>query len=203
MSEGQRIDLMNTIQQMKNPTFYTSGLNWLRCRYDTQSAAIDEMCLKGMTELEMVHEINRRGLNKKNKSTESILNRIRQHFKHLTLPLQEDAPHLKSKYTYDIWGHGLPLIQDSEGRWKFDLNKMEQIVGSATGNQKVAASVFYLPTKADIEFAESQLRKSEDEVISIESVLGQVERNFTNDGKLLKDNWRYITQRNIELWFGK
>lgn len=61
----------------------------------------------------------------------------------------------------------------------------------------------FLPQKANIEFAESQLRKSPEEVIGIEIVLDQVEANFVKAGKLLKANWREITKRNIEIWFSK
>jgi len=67
----------------------------------------------------------------------------------------------------------------------------------------IPATIFYLPTKADVEFAESQLRKSTDDVTGIENVLDQVEANLKIVGKPLKENWRQITRRNIELWFGK
>lgn len=112
------------MSELKHP----SGKTWLRHRPGSQAKVIDEMCLNGMTESEMVSEIIKKGLNVKEKSTDSLLKRIRQHFKHLSLPLQEDAPHAQSNYKYDVWGHGLPLIQDSEGRWKFDVIKIAQLI---------------------------------------------------------------------------
>lgn len=60
----------------------------------------------------------------------------------------------------------------------------------------------YLPTREDVELAESQLRTSPDEVISIAAVLDQIEINVKKAGKFLKENWREITKRNIiEIWF--
>jgi len=61
----------------------------------------------------------------------------------------------------------------------------------------------YLPTKADIDFADSQLRKTSGEVIGTEAILDQAEVNFDKEGKPLKENWREITRRNTEIWFGK
>lgn len=58
-----------------------------------------------------------------------------------------------------------------------------------------------IPTKEDIDLAESQLRKNPDEIIGIETVLDQVEINFKKAGKSLKENWREITRKNIEIWF--
>jgi len=61
----------------------------------------------------------------------------------------------------------------------------------------------YLPGKSDIEEAESQLRKSASEIISRDAVLDQVEINFKREGEKFKENWREITKRNVEIWFGK
>ena len=61
----------------------------------------------------------------------------------------------------------------------------------------------HLPTKADIDLADSQLRKTPGEVIGTEAILDQAEVNFNKAGKPLKENWREITRRNIEIWFGK
>lgn len=61
----------------------------------------------------------------------------------------------------------------------------------------------YLPEKSHIECAEAQIRKTPDEVVSIENVLNQIEKNFSKAQKLLRDNWRTITKHNIEIWFGK
>jgi len=97
------------------------------------------------------------------------------------------------------------IFSDKNGRIEFDLNSQNQDgIGkkiSPGRNQKIAES--YLPTKADVESAESQLRKSPGEVVDREAVLDRVEVNCKKDGKTLKDNWREITKRNIETWFIK
>ena len=100
----------------------------------------------------------------------------------------------------------LPIRRSS---WKdrpnedlIDMNQSDGQINIQVRNTN-ASTIFYLPTKADIEFVESTLRKSLDEVIGIEDVLDQVVTNFKKDGKPLKENWRQITSRNIELWFGK
>lgn len=61
----------------------------------------------------------------------------------------------------------------------------------------------YLPGKNDIEEAESQLRKAAYEIICCDAVLDQVEIDFKREGKKFKENWREITKRNVEFWFGK
>jgi hypothetical protein len=61
----------------------------------------------------------------------------------------------------------------------------------------------HLPNKEDIEYAESMLRKSTEEIISRDAVLNQVEINFRRIEKQLKENWREITIRNIGIWFEK
>jgi hypothetical protein len=38
-------------------------------------------------------------------------------------------------------------------------------------------------------------------VRGIDAILDQVEKNILADGKILKDNWRMITERNIAIWF--
>lgn len=78
---------------------------------------------------------------------------------------------------------------------------MQQIAGG-TASDHSFHPVQYLPTKADVEFAESQLRKSSDEVIGMKNVLDQVEVNFNQAEKELKEDWREITRKNIEIWFG-
>jgi len=90
-------------------------------------------------------------------------------------------------------------IAESIGRL---FQEMEQIVGSVTSDNSFYSEL-YLPTKEDVEFAESQLRKFTDEVIGIEAVLDQVDSNFRKVLKSLKPSWREITRINIENWFGK
>ncbi len=93
------------------------------------------------------------------------------------------------------------LSDDHHVELRFYLGKGTTSVGQQSSNCQ--ANVFHIPEKADIESAEWPLRKSPDEVVGIEDVLDQVEANFKKDGKPLKVNWRQITRRNIELWFGK
>lgn len=82
------------------------------------------------------------------------------------------------------------------------FQEMEQIAGGTASDQSFRP-VLYLPTKADVEFAESQLRKLSDEVIGMEDVLDQIIVNFNKSGKELKEDWREITKQNIKKWFGK
>ncbi len=36
--------------------------------------------------------------------------------------------------------------------------------------------------------------------VTVDAVLDQIEINAEKDGLVLKDNWRIITERNIEIW---
>jgi len=55
-----------------------------------------------------------------------------------------------------------------------------------------------LPGKNDIETARHQMPHG---VRGVDAVLDQVEKNILADGKILQDNWRMITERNIAIWF--
>jgi len=107
----------------------------------------------------------------------------------------------RRQYYFDVTD-----LSDEDIRKIFD--KIREEFANASSQQKAMnhntpAPITYLPTKADIDFADSQLRKSPDEVIDANDVLYKVEDNFINAGKPLRENWRYITKRNIELWFDK
>ena len=80
------------------------------------------------------------------------------------------------------------------------FQEIERIDVSTTSDQS-SHPALYLPTEANVEFAESQLRKSPEEVIGIEDVLNQIEEHFQKAGKQLKPNWREITRKNIGIWF--
>ena len=82
------------------------------------------------------------------------------------------------------------------------FQEMEQIAGG-TASDNGFEPAEHLPTKADVEFAESQLRKSYDGVIGMKDVLDQIEVNFSRTKKELKEDWQEITRRNIETWFGR
>lgn len=89
---------------------------------------------------------------------------------------------------------------------KKDADKYIFTVGQVTekdSNVGNYSPIGYLPTKADIEFAYSQLRKMPGEGIGTEDALNQVEVNFNKEGKPLKPKWRQITRENIKIWFGK
>lgn len=55
-----------------------------------------------------------------------------------------------------------------------------------------------LPTKNDIDTALHQMPHGER---GVDAILDQVEKNILADGKILQDNWRMITERNIAIWF--
>ena len=57
----------------------------------------------------------------------------------------------------------------------------------------------YLPNKEDFIFAYRKLTRFGHE-ISIDAVLDQIQIEFTNKGYHLEDNWRIITEKNIEIW---
>jgi len=110
----------------------------------------------------------------------------------------------------NAWNRGVNLIKrlgitQKRKNWndlpEEDLTDLSQNIEPS--GDKIRDSVSYLPIKADVEFAESQLRKSSEEVIDIENVLDQLELNFNKILKPLKENWREITRRNIRIWFGK
>ena len=60
----------------------------------------------------------------------------------------------------------------------------------------------YLPTKSDCELALNAL-KGERKVSSAtrEDLFEWLEQHFQNKGVSMKDNWKLITERNLELWF--
>jgi len=63
--------------------------------------------------------------------------------------------------------------------------------------ESLASIANYLPTKMDVDTALHQMPHG---VRGIEATLDQVEKNILADGRILKDNWRMITERNIQIW---
>jgi len=111
-----------------------------------------------------------------------------------------DKSDKRRQYYFDVTD-----LSDEDIRKIFD--KIREEFANASSQQKAMnhnapAPIVYLPTKADIDLADSQLRKTPGEVIGTEAILDQVEVNFNKAGKPLKENWREITRRNIEIWFG-
>lgn len=186
MSNGNPDDLKRTIKEMKHPSGLGGVQNWLR-HDGTENMLIDHMLLSGATKNDIANNLIKNGY----KHQKRVIQRINGHFNHLMAKGKSEISR----------GHHLPLIESDDGKWIFDLAKMEQIMGRPVSSPSDDSSAFYLPIKADVELAESQSRKSTDEFIGINVVLDQVEENFRNAGKPLKPNWREITKRNIEIWF--
>lgn len=57
----------------------------------------------------------------------------------------------------------------------------------------------YLPTEGDFKTAYQQIAKPGQE-ISVDAVLDQIEIDAKKAGRNLKEDWRIITERNIEIW---
>lgn len=101
-----------------------------------------------------------------------------------------------------VKGHLKHLRDDHHVDLGIYLGKGNTSVGQQSSNSH--ANVLHIPEKSDVNYAEMQLRKtSSDEVIGVDAVLDQIEDDFKIMGKPFKKNWREITRRNIEIWFGK
>jgi len=98
----------------------------------------------------------------------------------------------------DLWAERMTLFIQA-----FSPYMPQKTSAIEISQEKTILPKTYLPEKADVEFAESQLRNSSDEVVSLDAVLDQVEKNIHEEGKGLKKNWRQITKLNIEVWFEK
>jgi hypothetical protein len=70
------------------------------------------------------------------------------------------------------------------------------------GSQPTAQDISYLPTEENFESAYRTLTRP-GETISIDTVLDQLENNAKKMGRSLKNNWRIITEKNIEIWSKK
>jgi len=109
----------------------------------------------------------------------------------------EHFSHLKNE-------HGLSVINEG-GIHKFDRADLgiSEIDGrNSSVNQITASSIFYLPIKADFESAYRTLVRP-GEAVSIDAVLDQIEITATKECRSLKNDWRMITEANIETWSKK
>lgn len=177
-------DLRKTREELKKPTGLIDGKNWLDHK-GKQNRRIDEMLLIGATELDIARDLIQKGLFKKDLPT--AIKRVKRHLDHLG---KEE--------------HKLPLKQDINDVWRFDVGgEVEESLRRSIIKESILSQDISLPTRTDVEFAESQLRQLPGEVIDIEAVLDQIETNFKKAEKLLKENWRCLTKRNIEKWFSK
>jgi len=201
MSEQLKEDFRNTIKELEGPVGIREGGNWLG-HIGKQNLIINEMLLRGATKEEIAENLIKNGCWANDPmARKKAQRRIKQHFDHL---MSKGA--FKEGNKEGKKGHKLPLIQDSDGKWKFDIKKMEETLG--VFSQKRSEMEAYkdsdgaLPERVDVEHDESMLRRTPHEFVSLDAVLDQIEQNFKKDGKPLKANWRHITKRNIELWFG-
>lgn len=105
------------------------------------------------------------------------------------LPLEDIKKHILESYFTKLEKLGMNLPKG--------LNKDRQ---TAMGKNLDSNEI---PSRIDIELAESEVRRSHDEVIGREVVLDQIMVNFDKAGKQLDPNWREITIRNIAIWFDK
>jgi len=108
-----------------------------------------------------------------------------------TLPMEDIKKHILESYSTKLEKLGMSVP-------KFITRdpQQEKAIGKNPGLNEI-------PSRIDIEQAESEVRRSPDEVIGREVVLDQIMVNFDKAGKQLDPNWREITRRNIEIWFGK
>ena len=68
---------------------------------------------------------------------------------------------------------------------------------------KTDSKADYLPTKADCEMALKASQKSrKSSSIRKEDVFDWLEKHFQDRGISLKSNWKIITERNLDTWFG-
>ena len=93
---------------------------------------------------------------------------------------------------YFRWG-GESLGERRQTRY-INLNNIKDIISSISMD---APSSPYVPTRKDF-IAAYQMVSSLGQSVQIHKVIDQIERNLKQKGYILKDNWRYITERNIE-----
>ena len=91
-----------------------------------------------------------------------------------------------------------PPYRAPEEKFRFVLKKTSSN-SMLESSQSTSQDNSYLPTKEDFETAYRMLARP-GEAISIDAVLDQIEINARGWGLLLKNNWRMITEKNIEIW---
>ena len=100
--------------------------------------------------------------------------------------------------------HKFGLKKEHKGKPKGqDLTKSELV--NLLNNWSQANSfneevIEYLPLKSDIEIAIGSAKNSGKQA-NLENILEIVEHACVKEGKMLKANWKMITERNIEIWF--
>lgn len=94
-------------------------------------------------------------------------------------------------------------IDKKKENWRFvELRNASSLASNNHGDQFQNIDYAYLPNKEDFESAYRSLTRP-GETIAIDSVLDQMEINAKGKGLSLKNNWRIITEKNIEIWSKK
>ena len=151
MTNGLKEDIKNTIKQMKNPTGMMEGKNWLR-HTGKDHTIIDEMLLIGATKDQIAKAMLDRGLKPNIKKARQ---RVLRHFKHL------EAAGMCEKQT----GHNLPLKpDDSNGKWRFDLKKLEEMHNGITHPVSNSLAQGAIPTEEEKEYILRNIAKPNEEI---------------------------------------
>lgn len=111
-----------------------------------------------------------------------------------SVKLDSTEKHLRIKnISWELVEKFVPIL----ARWIME-NENVDIRNMVTPQRQRQTTGTYLPTKNDVDTALHQMPHS---VRGIDAILDQVEKNIIADGKILQDNWRMITERNIAIWF--
>jgi hypothetical protein len=96
-------------------------------------------------------------------------------------------------------------VHDSRGTalWAELVKGLASVeINHESDNDHAHISSSFLPNKDNFELAYRMLTNT-GETLSIDSVLDLIETNAMKGGYSLKNNWRMITEKNIEIWSNK
>jgi hypothetical protein len=105
---------------------------------------------------------------------------------------------VKGHYSFDKRHTGFIERQDIIAK-KLGLEKNTKSFSTTSFNKRTNPPEQYLPDKEYSERAYKMVTRP-GQPVSVDAVLDQIEINAKKDGLVLKDNWRIITERNIEIW---
>ncbi|MEW6185008.1 MAG: hypothetical protein AB1585_04620 [Thermodesulfobacteriota bacterium] len=180
MSRGHPDDFRKTIEELKKPSGIKNGKNWLD-HGGEQAQKIDEILLTGATKQEIAQDLIQIGLSKRDIQT--TMHRVQRHIDHLR---KEE--------------HKLPLKQDKNGVWRFDIEFQGENESNETLNTRNFKKKNYYPTKKDFEEA-CHVLKNFGQEIPVDTILDQIETALRITGIILSENWRAVTRKNIEnIW---
>jgi hypothetical protein len=102
------------------------------------------------------------------------------------------------------------LPEDQKGKLKSKIKELENQLRNGSWkptsgmyNSLETRDIDYLPTKTDCEMGLRELKRNNSRTdLTNDDLLNWLEDYFGKNGKLLKDNWRIITERNFDIWFG-